>query len=234
MNPFNHVPWNGSRSTALRTETRGGWTSGNAKGRKRGLRKRMRFLWRVNRGQRPGDDRAMQGGGAGDLGIQREDCICIFLWGLETPSQRTGGISSPLRAIVPKILPTIQQSPPMSERTEKTDALLLTNGIYLRAWSQYVIVNISLLLRELASPSDYQKWACFLSYLDNMINENALLSVLISVMQGMGMKVKAVMWICSISHLYVSRWTIELQSEGLQSQRQQKQCPPQLGCPRNI
>ncbi len=48
-------------------------------------------------------------------------------------------------------------APPMPERTEKIDALLLTNGIYLRAWSQYVIVNISLLLRELASPSDYEK-----------------------------------------------------------------------------
>jgi len=36
------------------------------------------------------------------------------------------------------------------ERTEKTDAILLTNGIYLRARSQYAIVNI-LLLTELAS-----------------------------------------------------------------------------------
>lgn len=66
------------------------------------------------------------------------------------------GNSSPFWAIVPKILPTIQQSPPMLERTEKTDALLLTNGIYLRAGSQYAIVNI-LLLTELASPSDDQK-----------------------------------------------------------------------------
>lgn len=57
----------------------------------------------------------------------------------------------------------------MLERTEKTDALLLTNGIYLRAGSQYAIVNI-LLLTELASPSDDQKLACFLAFFDNMIN----------------------------------------------------------------
>ncbi len=159
---------------APRTET-SGRTSGNVKGRKRGLRKCMRFLWRVKRGRWPGDDRAMQGGGAGDLGIQREDCICIFLWGLETPSEQTGGIPVPFRLLYPKYCwpSSSPPPPPMPERTEKIDALLLTNGIYLRAWSQYVIVNISLLLRELASPSDYEKWACFLSYLDNMMNDNA-------------------------------------------------------------
>lgn len=66
------------------------------------------------------------------------------------------GNSSAFRTIVPKILMTTQQ-PPRLERKEKTDAVLLTNGIYLQLGSQYVIVN------WLPSSSDHQKWACFLS-----------------------------------------------------------------------
>lgn len=155
--PFKRAPWNGSRSKALRTKTRG-WTSRNANVWKRGLRKSMRFLWRVCRGHWPGNNRAMQGGGMSWIfGIELENCICIFLWGPETPLQRTGGIPVPFGLLYPKYCrPSNIRPPPMPERTEKTDALLLTNGIYLRAWTQYVIVTI-LLLTELANPFTDQK-----------------------------------------------------------------------------
>lgn len=141
----------------------------NANGRKWGLRASMRFLWRVNRGRRPGDNRAMQGGGA--------EWILAFSWRIvyvfsceakRHPHSGQGEFQS-LSGYCTQNTADHPAVPQMLERPEKTDALLLTNGIYLRAGSQYVIVNI-LLLTELASPSDDQKLTCLLSYFDNMMN----------------------------------------------------------------
>lgn len=137
----------------------------NANGWKWGLRKSMRFLWRVNRGRRPGDNRAMQGGGA--------EWILAFSWRIvyvfSCEAWRHPHGYGEFQSLLGYCTQNTADHPAMLERTEKTDALLLTNGIYLRAGSQYAIVNI-LLLTELASPSDDQKLACFLAFLDNMIN----------------------------------------------------------------
>lgn len=197
--------------------------------------KSMSFLWRVNRGHWPGNNRAIQGGEMSWIfGIELENCICIFLWGPETPLQRTGGIPVPFGLLYPKYCkPSNIRPPPMPERTEKTDALLLTNRIYLRAWIQCYCYHIAA-----GKPFSLIKnvHVCFLVSTSWLITWCVTLLVLINVRLGMRTKVRSVQ-ICQFgffSYLYVSRWTIELQSEELQLQMQQKRCPPQSECPRHI